>query len=139
MADFEVVDAPTNFKSKVRQYFGFARVTDQNGIKTLDKTETVWKVCEAQIAYGKGNATNMFTHLQRKHPKLHEEVEASKSKDSKPSQSVKGVVPSVKGIAPSGQCSLKDIHQMLKKSIFIVLLNSPLLYVHVSVNIQVFP
>ena len=118
MADFEVVDAPANFKSKVRQYFGFARVTDQMG-KTLDKTKTVWKVCEAQIAYGTGNTTNMFTHLQRKYPKPHEEVEASKSKDSKPSQSVKGVVPSVKGVALSGQCSLKDIHQMLKKSILL--------------------
>ena len=50
IADFEVVDAPANFKSKVWQYFGFARVTDQNGIKTLDKTKTVCKVCEAQIA-----------------------------------------------------------------------------------------
>ena len=63
-------------------------------------------------------ATPQTCSLQRKHPKLHEEVEASKSKDSKPSQSVKGVVPSVKGIAPSGQCSLKDIHQMLKKFYF---------------------
>ena len=49
MADFEVVDAPANFKSKVWQYFGFARVTDQNGIKTVDKTKTVCKVCEAQL------------------------------------------------------------------------------------------
>ena len=89
-------DAPANFKSKVWKYFGFARVTDQNGIKTWDKTKTVCKVCEAQIAYGTGNTTNMFTHLQRKPPKLHEEIEASKSKDSKPSQSVKGVAPSVK-------------------------------------------
>ena len=96
MTDFEVVDAPANFKSKVWKYFGFVRVTDQNGIKTWDKTKTVCKVCEAQIAYGTGNTTNMFTHLQRKHPKLHEEIEASKSKDSKPSQSVKGVAPSVK-------------------------------------------
>ena len=100
MADFEVVDAPANFKSKVWQYFSFARVTDQNGIKTLDKTKTVSKVCEAHIAYGTGNTTNMFTHLQRKHPKLHEELEASKSKGSKPSQSVKGVASSVKGVAP---------------------------------------
>ena len=66
MADFEVVDAPANLKSKVWQYFGFARVTDQNGIKTLDKTKTVCKVCEAQIAYRAGNTTNMFTHLQKK-------------------------------------------------------------------------
>ena len=93
MADFEVVDSPANFKSKVWQYFGFVRVTDQYGIKTLDKTKTVCKVCEAQIAYGTGNTTNMFTHLQRKHPKLHEELEASKSKDNKPSESVKGVAP----------------------------------------------
>ena len=99
MADFEVVDAPTSFKSNVWQYFGFARVTDQNGIKTLDKTKTVCKVCEAQIAYGTGNTTNLFTHLQRKHPKLHEELDGSKSKDSKPSQSVKVVAPSVKGVA----------------------------------------
>ena len=111
MADFKVVDAPANFKSKVWQYFGFTRVTDQNGIKTLDKTKTVCKVCEAQIAYRTGNTTNMFTHLQKKHPKLHEELEASKSKDSKPSQSVKGVAPPVKGVALSGQHSLKDMLQ----------------------------
>ena len=92
----------------------------------------------------------MFTHLQRKHPKLHEEIEASKSKDSKPSQSVKGVAPSVKGVAPSGQCSLKDMLQTklnpdgsrateLTKVYFYFLLNFPLFYVQVSVNIQVFP
>ena len=87
------VDAPANFKSKVWQYFGFTRVKDQNGIKTLDKTNTVCKVCEAQIAYRTGNTTNTkhSSSLQRKHPKLQEELEASKSKDSKPSQSVKGV------------------------------------------------
>ena len=70
MADCEVVDAPAKFKSRVWQYFGFENIIDNNGIRTLDKSKTVCKQCHAQISYGTGNTTNMFTHLQRKHPHL---------------------------------------------------------------------
>ena len=55
------------------QHFGFENIIDKNGIRTLDKSKTVCKECRAQISYGTGNTTNMFTHRQRKHPHLYEE------------------------------------------------------------------
>ena len=105
MADCVVADAPAKFKSRVWQYFGFENITDNNGIRTLDKSKTVCKQCRAQISYGTGNTTNMFTHLQRKHPHLYEEINANKTKPSQVSSSVKGVAPSV------GQQTIKSAFQ----------------------------
>ena len=105
MADLKVADAPANYKSKVWQYFGFESIVDQNGVRTLDKTKTVCKECRALIAYGTGNTTNMSTHLQRRHPNLHQEMTANKLKPSPVSKSAKGVAPS------SGQRTLKDVLQ----------------------------
>ena len=76
------------------QYFGFENIIDKNGIRTLDKSKTVCKECRAQISYGTGNTTNMFTHRQRKHTHLYEESNANKTKPSQVSSSVKGVAPS---------------------------------------------
>ena len=75
------------------QYFGFENIIDKNGIRTLDKSKTVCKECRAQISYGTGNTTNMFTHRQRKHPHLYDESNANKTKPSQVSSSVKGVAP----------------------------------------------
>ena len=62
------------------QYFGFENIIDKNGIRTLDKSKTVCKECRAQISYGTGNTTNMFTHRQRKHPHLYEESNSQQNK-----------------------------------------------------------
>ena len=95
MADCEVADAPVKFKSRVWQSLGFENIIDNNGIRILDKSKTVCNLqCRAQISYGTGNTTNMFTHLQRKHPHLYEEINAIKTKPSQVSSSVKGVAPS---------------------------------------------
>ena len=94
MADCEVADAPVKFKSRVWQYFGFENIIDNNGIRTLDKSKTVCKHCRAQISYETDNTTNIFTHLQRKHPHIYEEINANKTKPSQVSSSVKGIAPS---------------------------------------------
>ena len=41
--------------NKSWQYFGFENIIDKNGIRTLNKSKTVYKECRAQISYGTGN------------------------------------------------------------------------------------
>ena len=67
MADREIENVPAKYKSKVWQYFGFEKTVD-NGVKSVNKTKTVCKVCQSDISYAMGTTTYMFTHLQRKHP-----------------------------------------------------------------------
>ena len=93
---------PLNFKSKVWQYFGFEKLVE-NGIKTLDRTKTVCKVCKVDIAYGTGNTTNMFTYLQRRHPQIYQELAKPKVSQNQPNWSTKSI-----GVAPSGQLRLHD-------------------------------
>ena len=72
MADREIEDAPAKYKLKVWQYFGFEKTVD-NSVKSVNKTKTVCKVCQSDISYATGTTTNMFTHLQRKHPLIYQE------------------------------------------------------------------
>ena len=50
MADREIEDAPAKYKSRVWQYFGFEKTVD-NGVKSVNKTKTVCKVCQSDISY----------------------------------------------------------------------------------------
>lgn len=63
----EIEDAPSSYKSKVWQHFGFPVTRQDDGKKITDKTQTVCKHCKTRLPYTMSNTSNMMCHLKRHH------------------------------------------------------------------------
>ena len=76
-----LVDPPASFKSPVWQYFGFAQITSDKGVRETDKTKSICKICKGSVSYSSGNNSNMSTHLKRKRPEITLQKPESKPKN----------------------------------------------------------
>ena len=56
-------EAAASFKSPVWHHFGFAVEYNDEGVKTVNRTCTVYKHCLKHVPYVKGNTSNMSMHL----------------------------------------------------------------------------
>ena len=104
MVYLEIEDTPAKFKSKVWQYFGFEKIVSY-GIKSVDKTVTVCKLCKSDISYPTCTTTNMFTHLQRRQTQFYQELDKGKTKVT--TASVLSTGPG--DVIPKGQLRLQDV------------------------------
>ena len=64
----ELQDAPATFRSHVWKYFGFPVTYNDSGVREVDKSVTVCKLCGTRKSYDDGNTSSMGTHLTRHHP-----------------------------------------------------------------------
>ena len=66
-AEFEEIPASTGFKSAVWEHFGFAVEYNDAGERTVDKTNTVCKLCMQRVSYRDWCTGNLSGHLHRHH------------------------------------------------------------------------
>ena len=67
---YEQLVAKPNAKSKVWKHFGFPAVASGS---IIDKKKIACRLCKAVIPYS-GNTSNLTYHLQREHPREHQEL-----------------------------------------------------------------
>ena len=88
----EIQSVPASFKSHVWHNFGFKVVYSPTGIRTVDRSVSVCRICHSELKYT-GTTTNMMFHLKRHHrdaPIAKTDETSSSSKQTHPAKSASG-------------------------------------------------
>ena len=103
-------------KSPVWEYFGFNRTHDE----TLNQKNVICKVCHTELSYS-GNTTNMWAHVECKHPIKHKPISSQAAKDKTESSSnqptIEVVVEQLKSFSKDSEQHVKLVEAVLVVSL----------------------